>query len=163
MAAAMASSAAKSTILQNPVFPRDPSSSFFGVSVKGLCAQQRPRNKSRDGLSLVVASANPTSTTGDAGRFYFNFTGFPFPLGPFLNRRTIRTEVSSFFLPYTSLLIWKICMYMLFPCFDFCSCLYKIWGKCPFLRVFFFFSNKCFKFGQISKMTLKIGELVIAW
>lgn len=88
----MASSAAKSTVLQNPVFPRDPSSSFLGVSVKGLCAQQRPRNKSRDGLSLVVASANPTSTTGDAGRFYFNFTGFPFPLGPFLNRRTIRTE-----------------------------------------------------------------------
>lgn len=27
------------------------------------------------------------------GRFYLNFTGFPFPLGPFLNRRTIRKEI----------------------------------------------------------------------
>lgn len=27
------------------------------------------------------------------GRFYFNVTGFPFPLGPFLQRRTIRKEV----------------------------------------------------------------------
>ncbi|KAL9227007.1 hypothetical protein vseg_002755 [Gypsophila vaccaria] len=30
---------------------------------------------------------------GGGGRFYLNITGFPFPLGPFLNRRTIRTEV----------------------------------------------------------------------
>lgn len=29
----------------------------------------------------------------NSGRFYLNFTGFPFPLGPFLNRRTIRKEI----------------------------------------------------------------------
>jgi hypothetical protein len=28
-------------------------------------------------------------------RFYFNITGFPFPLGPFFERQTVRTEVSS--------------------------------------------------------------------
>ncbi|KAJ7557715.1 hypothetical protein O6H91_04G006600 [Diphasiastrum complanatum] len=32
---------------------------------------------------------------GGGGRFYFNFTGFPFPLGPFLERRTIRKEVDK--------------------------------------------------------------------
>ena len=31
----------------------------------------------------------------DRGRFYWNITGFPFPLGPLLKRRTIRYEVSS--------------------------------------------------------------------
>lgn len=45
---------------------------------------------------LVVAASsssdNTTTTQGSGGRFYFNITGFPFPLGPFLNRRTFRTE-----------------------------------------------------------------------
>nr|CAD1828208.1 unnamed protein product [Ananas comosus var. bracteatus] len=43
---------------------------------------------------LVVASAAASGGGGGGGaeRFYLNFTGFPFPLGPFLNRRTIRTE-----------------------------------------------------------------------
>ncbi len=52
----------------------------------------------------VVAKAMAASTAVEEerpGRFYFNITGFPFPLGPFLERRTIRKEVtlpSSFFL-----------------------------------------------------------------
>lgn len=29
------------------------------------------------------------------GQFYFNFTGFPFPIGPFFTRRTVRYEVSG--------------------------------------------------------------------
>ncbi|CAM0954637.1 unnamed protein product [Alopecurus aequalis] len=43
----------------------------------------------------VLASATEEASSGSASsssRFYFNITGFPFPLGPFLNRRTIRTE-----------------------------------------------------------------------
>jgi hypothetical protein len=40
--------------------------------------------------AMAVAEKKP-------GRFYFNFTGFPFPLGPFLQRRTIRKEVRSGF------------------------------------------------------------------
>ncbi|KAJ1698310.1 hypothetical protein LUZ63_006822 [Rhynchospora breviuscula] len=40
--------------------------------------------------NLVVAAS---AESGGAERFYLNFTGFPFPLGPFLNRRTIRTEL----------------------------------------------------------------------
>lgn len=43
----------------------------------------------------VSASAGAEAETSGSERFYFNFTGFPFPLGPFLNRRTIRTEVTS--------------------------------------------------------------------
>jgi len=30
-----------------------------------------------------------------AGRFYLNLTGFPFPLGPFLERETVVTEVRA--------------------------------------------------------------------
>ncbi|KAF3444829.1 hypothetical protein FNV43_RR14522 [Rhamnella rubrinervis] len=96
MVAATAFFPPKSTILQSPSFLRDPDSNFHGGSLKSLCLQQSPiRNKSKDAINLVVASANPTATTSSrvGGRFYFNFTGFPFPLGPFLNRRTFRKEV----------------------------------------------------------------------
>lgn len=51
--------------------------------------------KKRNLIGLVVASATESRIRSGDGRFYFNFTGFPFPLGPFLNRRTIRTEVSG--------------------------------------------------------------------
>lgn len=53
-------------------------------------------SKKSSRLVVTAASGNTTSkkvTQDDSGRFYINFTGFPFPLGPFLNRRTIRTEV----------------------------------------------------------------------
>ncbi|KAG6656973.1 uncharacterized protein LOC122307254 isoform X1 [Carya illinoinensis] len=84
----------KSGVLQNPIFLRDPNPKFLGGSLQGFCLQLKPRNKRRDAINFVVASAGlsaPTTSSG-GGRFYFNFTGFPFPLGPFLNRRTIRTE-----------------------------------------------------------------------
>lgn len=101
--AAITVSSPKSAILQNPIPLREPSSSFLGGSLKGLCLQLKPRNKNRDATSLVVASAKPTTTESISSsrsggdRFYINFTGFPFPLGPFLNRSTTRTEVSCFF------------------------------------------------------------------
>lgn len=53
-----------------------------------------PPHRSRRPRLSVSASAGVEGTSGSE-RFYFNFTGFPFPLGPFLNRRTIRTEVTS--------------------------------------------------------------------
>ncbi|KAI9154358.1 hypothetical protein LWI28_024984 [Acer negundo] len=97
MVAAMAISSPKSTILQNPVSARDLNSSFLGGSLKGRSLQLKPRSQKRDLPSLVVASTGNGITTSsssdnDSGRFYLNFTGFPFPLGPFLNRRTTRTE-----------------------------------------------------------------------
>ena len=116
MVAAIAVSSPKSTILQNPVYLGDPSSSFLGGSLKGLCLHVRPRQQRRDLTNLVVASATPTTatTSNASGRFYFNFTGFPFPLGPFLNRRTIRTEVFHFALSY----IWFVAFFFFFffPC-----------------------------------------------
>ncbi|KAK1305805.1 hypothetical protein QJS10_CPA10g02037 [Acorus calamus] len=57
--------------------------------------QLKPRNRERGSTSLVVASERSGSSSeskSGSERFYLNFTGFPFPLGPFLNRRTIRTE-----------------------------------------------------------------------
>ncbi|GFY87002.1 hypothetical protein Acr_05g0006410 [Actinidia rufa] len=102
MVAAIAVSSPKSSPFQNPISLRDPYSKFLGGSpLKGLFLHLKPRkSKGRDVISLVVASASnsgsssTTTSSGDGGgRFYLNFTGFPFPLGPFLNRRTIRTEV----------------------------------------------------------------------
>uniref|UniRef100_A0ACD5U1U3 Uncharacterized protein n=1 Tax=Avena sativa TaxID=4498 RepID=A0ACD5U1U3_AVESA len=51
--------------------------------------------RGRPRLSASASAAEETSTGGassSSSRFYFNITGFPFPLGPFLNRRTLRTE-----------------------------------------------------------------------
>lgn len=56
--------------------------------------EQVSERKKRNFNSLVVASGSKSSSKGGSERFYLNFTGFPFPLGPFLNRITIRTEVS---------------------------------------------------------------------
>lgn len=75
-----------------------------GCPLEGLSLNFKPgyANKPRDldfPRLIVSASAGTTTTTttgGGSGRFYVNFTGFPFPLGPFLNRRTIRTEVKPF-------------------------------------------------------------------
>lgn len=49
----------------------------------------------RRGRCLDVVGAMDAEKEGSApaGRFYFNVTGFPFPLGPFFRRRTIRKEV----------------------------------------------------------------------
>lgn len=86
-------SSPKSTILQL----KESSCSVLGGSLKGISLPLKPRNKR---TSLVVAAASnsnaPTTSSSKGSRFYLNFTGFPFPLGPFLNRRTIRTEVTFF-------------------------------------------------------------------
>ncbi|XAR71282.1 hypothetical protein NMG60_11028472 [Bertholletia excelsa] len=97
MAAGVAVSCSKSSVFPKQASLIDPSSSFLGGSpLKGLCLQLITRKtKSRGAVNLVASSASTDATspsTGSGGRFYLNFTGFPFPLGPFLNRRTIRTE-----------------------------------------------------------------------
>ena len=104
MAAAIAGFSPKSTHLHNPISFKGPHSSFPGGSLKSLCLQSKPRNRNSDFISLVVASASSRSSTNssDGGRFYINFTGFPFPLGPFLNRRTFRTEVVIFIFVFAS-------------------------------------------------------------
>ncbi|RXH89634.1 hypothetical protein DVH24_031991 [Malus domestica] len=86
--AAIAVSSPKSPIFQNPISLREPSSSLFGGSLKGFCFQVKPRSKSRKAINLVVAATNSTisGSRGGGDRFYINFTEFPFPLGPFLNR-----------------------------------------------------------------------------
>lgn len=101
MAAAIAVSSPNPTILQNLIAIRDSSSGFFGGTLSGFSFQLKSRSRKRDISTLVVASSSAAgditrSSKSDSGRFYLNFTGFPFPLGPFLNRRTIRTEVCFF-------------------------------------------------------------------
>lgn len=102
MVAAIAVSSPNSTLLKNHINLKHSSSNFVGGSLKGLCLHVKQRQQRRDSFNLVVASATSSSgTTSSAnGRFYFNFTGFPFPLGPFLNRLTIRTEVCYLDLSY---------------------------------------------------------------
>uniref|UniRef100_A0A7N0SW89 T4P13.26 protein n=1 Tax=Kalanchoe fedtschenkoi TaxID=63787 RepID=A0A7N0SW89_KALFE len=92
MAAAVAASCPKPCLYRNPTSNR----AFLGESFKGFgppLSPARPEWK-RKGLVRLVAAASSSATTsaGPRDRFYFNVTGFPFPLGPFLNRTTIRTE-----------------------------------------------------------------------
>lgn len=53
-----------------------------------MAGENRRRASSIRVMSVVEKKGTP-------GRFYFNVTGFPFPLGPFLQRRTIRKEVEK--------------------------------------------------------------------
>lgn len=79
----------------SPVASRELNHSFISGS-PGLWFQVKPRRrKGRNELRLVVAAAASGGEAKGGGRFYFNFTGFPFPLGPFFNRRTLRYEVST--------------------------------------------------------------------
>uniref|UniRef100_A0A0E0HGU5 Uncharacterized protein n=1 Tax=Oryza nivara TaxID=4536 RepID=A0A0E0HGU5_ORYNI len=86
----MAASAAAvaSTAPPQPLRPRR------GIAVPSSYSHRaatRPR-LAVSASSTTTGTTETTSERGGAERFYFNFTGFPFPLGPFLNRRTIRTE-----------------------------------------------------------------------
>lgn len=82
----------KSSLLQIPPCLRDLSNGFLGGS--HLKPPLKPFGRKNDVVSLVVeAKSGGAERSGNSGRFYLNFTGFPFPLGPFLNRRTIRTEI----------------------------------------------------------------------
>ncbi|KAJ4886350.1 Uncharacterized protein Rs2_26098 [Raphanus sativus] len=89
--------AAMAVHLPKPKIPLDQNSSFLGVSLKKL-GRSMSLNRKMKGPVMVSAASTTSSKTavtedGDRSkRFYINFTGFPFPLGPFLNRRTIRTE-----------------------------------------------------------------------
>jgi len=80
MVAPIAVSSPKSTLLQNPVYLGDSSSSFFGGSLKGLCLHLKPRPQRRDFSNLAVTSASATPSvakSNSGGRIYFNITGFP--------------------------------------------------------------------------------------
>ncbi|GAB2299281.1 hypothetical protein Dimus_033352 [Dionaea muscipula] len=92
----------RSSWLQSPISVKvysNDSLSLCGSSLKGLQLQFKPRS---NGIGCSVAAPSASTTVAKAsgggggsvkgGRFYLNFTGFPFPLGPFLNRVTIRTE-----------------------------------------------------------------------
>ncbi|CAH9139269.1 unnamed protein product, partial [Cuscuta epithymum] len=88
----------KVTAGHSPSSPLNELTSSFslGSPLKGISLQMQPRRgRGRRAVSLEVTSAasgnSASKSGGGGGRLYVNFTGFPFPLGPFLNRRTIRT------------------------------------------------------------------------
>jgi len=95
MAAIAAAISSNTAFKQNPLSVSSTTNRFLGGFSKKFNFDQKFGGKKRDLTGLVVASATESSIRSGGGRFYFNFTGFPFPLGPFLNRRTIRTEVSG--------------------------------------------------------------------
>ncbi|PHU19649.1 hypothetical protein BC332_10800 [Capsicum chinense] len=101
MVASMGSTSTKSTVLHCTSSSREFRSNFSsGFPIKGISLQLKTRrNKAGNDVCLLVsattgsrASEQSNESGVSGGRFYLNFTGFPFPLGPFLNRRTIRTE-----------------------------------------------------------------------
>ncbi|KAL5230145.1 hypothetical protein ABZP36_028921 [Zizania latifolia] len=87
----MAASAAVASTAPQPLRPRAAPRRALGVASSHRALPLHGRGTGR--LAVSASSTDTeTSARGGAERFYFNFTGFPFPLGPFLNRRTIRTE-----------------------------------------------------------------------
>ncbi|KAG0451833.1 hypothetical protein HPP92_026008 [Vanilla planifolia] len=81
-------------VLPNPTFgpkldhPSISNNRLYGGLSKRLNFDLKSKSKRKN---VVIASA-ANASRDRAGRFYLNFTGFPFPLGPFLNRVTVRTE-----------------------------------------------------------------------
>lgn len=65
---------------------------------------QRVRLPSSNGAAVDSRAARQEVSRGQtSGRLYFNVTGFPFPLGPFLERKTLRYEVSTHWKPESAL------------------------------------------------------------
>jgi len=63
------------------------------VSGKTTTSGGGTRKTTRGGAaSQQVAQQQPDRR---GSRFYFNITGFPFPIGPFFERRTVRNEVRA--------------------------------------------------------------------
>lgn len=101
MAAAITAAISPNTaIIQKSLsFPSPTHQAFGGLSKRSNLdskfAGRREKKKKEKRLvgGVVTASASESSIrSGGGGRFYINITGFPFPLGPFLNRSTARTE-----------------------------------------------------------------------
>jgi hypothetical protein len=65
--------------------------SVSGKTSKGSTVSGKQQLKTARGTT--TAAPAPKSKGSKA---YFNFTGFPFPLGPFFERQTLRLEVSCF-------------------------------------------------------------------
>ena len=55
--------------------------------------RQTVSGRRRQGAQEAAGKGSKQSSSKKGSRFYWNFTGFPFPLGPLLSRRTIRYEV----------------------------------------------------------------------
>lgn len=70
-----------------------------------LAKQEQQQKKTLAGSKTTRGLSSASSEQAGTGasskrrgsRFYFNFTGFPFPLGPFWERKTVRTEVRRAF------------------------------------------------------------------
>lgn len=102
MAAAITAAISPNTaIIQKSLsFPSPTHQAFGGLSKRSnldskFAGRMEKKKKNEKGLvgGVVTASASESSIrSGGGGRFYINITGFPFPLGPFLNRSTARTE-----------------------------------------------------------------------
>ena len=69
---------------------RSPEQRKYSRTVK-----QRGREGQQSAREAGSRTEQSKPAASDRGRFYWNITGFPFPLGPLLKRRTVRYEVSS--------------------------------------------------------------------
>lgn len=51
--------------------------------------------QSSRGSGRTVKQQSSSNSTKKGGQFYFNITGFPFPIGPFFSRKTVRFEIEK--------------------------------------------------------------------
>lgn len=106
---------------------------------KQLARQEQQQKKTLVGSKTTRGLNNSTTTSSNrqtaaskqagtgpsskrrGSRFYFNFTGFPFPLGPFFERKTVRTEVGA------GRGVFGACVCVV------CVGAHSVWGWCVFL------------------------------
>jgi hypothetical protein len=58
-------------------------------------ARRAPVERKRPARNAPGTAPPADADKKPPGRFYFNLTGFPFPLGPFFERETVVTEVGD--------------------------------------------------------------------
>lgn len=63
------------------------------IKQRALSGKRGKRGKTVKQTSGETRGAGQPKSSSKGGRYYWNITGFPFPLGPLLIRRTIRYEV----------------------------------------------------------------------
>mmetsp|Transcript_69693 Transcript_69693/g.154215 ORF Transcript_69693/g.154215 Transcript_69693/m.154215 type:complete len:482 (-) Transcript_69693:45-1490(-) len=78
-----------------PTFGRLAGALATGVAAAAARAGRRRRQPRQQARMTAVAAAGEATLATSSGRTYVNFTGFPFPLGPLLHRRTVRTQVGD--------------------------------------------------------------------
>ena len=86
--------AAEPAVVVEPVPAAAPACKEFASSCRAATGEVDPKAAAKAERRAAAAAAKQEGGKArTASRRYINLTGFPFPLGPFTERRTVETEL----------------------------------------------------------------------